>query len=374
MNFQDRQLLTSRILFGAVRCQLDEMTYYLSSPSQFHIFVGNELYADLIEQCKNLHIFSEQEMVDYLCSIGLWSPQEQEELDGYNKTLENLKLELFEYIYRINDFMLCKLRIKKAKQRYMDLLNKRHNYDYLTAEGLATFQKMNYLIGAGLKDSKYKPLWEDTEFLQDRTGILDSVRHIYQNTRISESMLRELARTEPWRMYWSVCDKSNIFGRSPLELTEEQKSLVAWTKLYDSVYESIDCPDDKVITDDDLLDAWLILQRRKRNEDKTEKRREETKLSKNDKINSAQQVFVMVGDDIDPITGKKIQLVQNLEEAQELDKIINNDVARAAKQARFKAIQEGGELIKHVNLSDVRQDINIQYNNQVINARKQKGF
>lgn len=373
MNFQEKQLLTSRILFGAVRCRAGGTTYYLSSPSQFHVFVSNELYADCLSEV-NSNLFSEEEIVRYLYSIGMWSVAEQEELDAFPKKFEEIKLELFDYIYRPTDFGLCKLRIQRMKERRAELLMRRHSFDYVTAEGFATFCRMNYLIGSGLKNSSYQNIWTDDGFLSDRSGLLDEIRLIYQNTRITESQLRELARSDPWRMYWSTCDQGNMFGRSPLELTEEQKNLIAWTKLYDSIFQSLETPEEKIIEDDDLLDAWLILQRKKRKEEKVERQREEMKISNNPKINNSQSIFLMVGEEKNPLNGKNIQMVRNLDEAKELDKIINDDRARAAKAARFRAIEQGGELTKHVNLTDVRQDLTIQYNNQIIDQRKQRGM
>lgn len=372
MNLQEKQLLVSRILFGAVRCKIDDTAYYVSSPTDFHVFVANEIYAECLSEPSQL--LTEEEVVDYLCSIGLWSEAEEDELDAYVDNLEKIKLELYDYRFNKTDFGMCKLRIKKLRDRFLELLNKKHSYDHVSIEGLATLSKMNYLIGSGLRDCRFELVWRDNGFLYDDHGLLEDVRLIYQRTRMSEAIIRELARTDPWRTYWMTCDRENIFGRKPLELTEEQKALVSWTKLYDSIFESLEPPEDFVVEDDDLLDAWLVLQRKKRAEDKEVKRREEFKISKNPKINNAQQVFIMVGEDKDPITGKNIQLVKNIDEARELDNIINSDQAKRAKQARFKSLDNVQGIVKHSQLEDVQRDLSIQYNNQIIERRKQTGI
>ena len=40
--------------------------------------------------------------------------------------------------------------------------------------------------------------------------------------------------------------------------------------MYDNVYESHERPNDKIIEDDDCLDGWFIVQRRKHEKDKNE--------------------------------------------------------------------------------------------------------
>ena len=41
--------------------------------------------------------------------------------------------------------------------------------------------------------------------------------------------------------------------------------------MYDNIQESMDCPTEDVINDDDMLDGWFIVQNRKREKDKKEK-------------------------------------------------------------------------------------------------------
>jgi hypothetical protein len=74
-----------------------------------------------------------------------------------------------------------------------------------------------------------------------------------------------LARTEPWKSIWIAGKtESSVFGKPSSELTEEQKAIVLWSRMYDSVYENPKCPPDFIINDDDTLDGWLITQNRKR--------------------------------------------------------------------------------------------------------------
>lgn len=358
-------------MFGAVRCKLDGESYYISSPDGFHNFVSNEIYEDSLILAQESDILVEEEIIEYMRSWGLWNDWEQDRLDELPEKIENTKLELYDYQSNPHDFQLCKRRIGIYREEMLELLNKKHVFDYITAEGFALLCKTNYIIGTGLRDSTFQPKWKDDSFFNDHSGLLDEARGIYNRTRIMDAQLRELSRTDPWRLYWTTCDKTNMFNRPPIELTDEQKSLAAWSRLYDNVYESMETPPDNVIQDDDLLDAWLIIQRRKRKEGKQEKESQTIKISKNQRINNAQNVFVMIGEDIDPITGKNIQMVKNREEALKLDEVLSTKEIKAIKKMRFDAIKEHG-FLRHSQLPDVRHDLMLQATNMEIDAKKGK--
>ena len=54
-----------------------------------------------------------------------------------------------------------------------------------------------------------------------------------------------------------------MFSGVVSDWTDDQRSLVSFSQMYDSVYEHPECPDDKIIDDDDMLDGWMIVQKRK---------------------------------------------------------------------------------------------------------------
>ena len=94
-------------------------------------------------------------------------------------------------------------------------------------------------------------------------SFLDLILSKINEHRIDESEYRDLARNEPWRSYWNIA-KSSVFGIPVIDFSEEQKTLCVWSKVYDNVYESSECPPENCINDDDYLDSWFIIQRRKR--------------------------------------------------------------------------------------------------------------
>ncbi len=74
--------------------------------------------------------------------------------------------------------------------------------------------------------------------------------------------MRLVARTEPWRSFWSTNPRGfRITG-------DEQKVLILFSKMYDNVYEHPERPVDEIINDDDMLDGWYIFMKRKSIEEK----------------------------------------------------------------------------------------------------------
>jgi hypothetical protein len=78
---------------------------------------------------------------------------------------------------------------------------------------------------------------------------------------LSLSDVKSIARSPLWRTYW-ICNKnSKIFDGCVSDWTDDQRLLYNMSQMYDNVREHPECPDDKVIEDDDMLDGWMIDQR-----------------------------------------------------------------------------------------------------------------
>lgn len=364
MDRNTRNLYIQRISMGAARCRIDSGLFYLGLPTRFNIYEGNELYQEVFEDAVNDGMFTDEQIIAVLAREGMWDYANDEVITQLQQDIENIKVETYENRFRLNDFQMCKLRIKKKKDELIKLLAQKHILDYASAEGLGSLYRLNYFVTSGVRDSKFNLTGCK---LEDLDGItLNKFKDTFLGARLEESVIRELARTEPWRSYWAVSDKNNVFGRPLMEWTEEQQTLVIWSKLYDSLRENTEPPTDDVINDDDCLDGWLILQGRK-NKGELAKRSGEMSISKNKKIREAQEVFIMVGNDKNPMTGENIQIVQDLDDARRLDAVLNDDKARALKKERFATLSVMGDM-KHQQFGDVKRDLHTQ----MVNFQREK--
>ena len=114
--------------------------------------------------------------------------------------------------------------------------------------------------------------------------------------------------------------------------------------LYDNVYESTERPHEDIIQDDDMLDGWLITQRKEREKEQNKKVGEE-KMGQNAKIQGADEVFIMT---------------DNADDAKKITDM-NSVYGEKIIKSRMKALEEKGEL--HVTqLPDMQNRIRMQFN------------
>ena len=122
--------------------------------------------------------------------------------------------------------------------------------------------------------------------------------------------------------------------------------------MYDNVYENTDSPDDDVIQDDDCLDGWFIVQRRKYETEKT--RRETEDLLGNSKIANSQEVFIMAPD----------------QEAANKLYDLNDPVARSVVRSRQHQKDQHEGQLDFREFTDVKQDIAMAQRQAYINKAK----
>ena len=90
--------------------------------------------------------------------------------------------------------------------------------------------------------------------------------------------------------------KENCFGVSSSQWTDDQRTLVIFSKMYENAQQSLDCPSDEVFEDDDMFDGWMIDQRRKREE---EMKKKQTDAVNTTNYGNAGEVFIMAKNEDD---------------------------------------------------------------------------
>jgi hypothetical protein len=118
-------------------------------------------------------------------------------------------------------------------------------------------------------------------------------------------------------------------------LSPEQKMLIIWSKIYDSIYESPDCPPEEIINDNDCLDGWMIANSRKREQE----RKSEHGYKPGDKFAKHDEVFIMV---------------ENPDDVARVESM-NSSSAIFRKQQRMNALQQSGGIIQDRDMPDAQQ-------------------
>lgn len=346
MSPHGRELLVARVVSGSLRLKArnhreDAVTVCARQPTREQRYLAQEVYQEALVEAEEAGLFDEETLLGFLVTKGFWDEKKEEALLGLPKDIEKLKVGVFKLNLQSRECEVARSGLNAARDRLAELHRQRHAYDHLSQEGAAGQARARYLLGASLYWPDGGPVFTGETFWDCRSELLDSALHAFIEARLEEAEFRELARTDPWRGVWA-CKRSGgqLFETPVVDLTEEQRTLIAWSLLYDSVYEHPDCPQEEVLNDDDALDGFLIDQRLQRESARAQRAGES--LLSNDKIRKAQEVFLVAD------TGKDARKIS----------AFNDPVAEATRKQRLAAVRRFG-VVHEADMPDTKQKLSM---------------
>lgn len=334
-------ILLSRIVFGSILVRIKNKDYTYRKASKEINYKADLLYEETIQD----HIYDGWLTLDktsiVLMENGLWGNIQENTLQQLEKQLEDYKVVLFENFMFTKKKQEAKKKIYNIRQQINKLSMTKHSLDQHTLESYASRIRNEYLIMNCLYNSINtrkvftKQKKTESDFLND---CANEIAKVMPNV----DALKNLAKSETWKSYWSASGKVNVFGYDCSDYTDEQRVLINLSKMYDSVYEHPECPSDDIINDDDALDGWMIFQKRKREKEK----KKQILSSKTSKANSAGEVFFMASDE---------------QEASEIFDL-NDDPLRKTIQQRQNVALSSEQPVDEFNLPDVQAEIQMRMN------------
>lgn len=248
-----------RVLSGKVYLRVSDDLVCVHPPDAELRYLADFLSQDVYDEAIRAGSLTLQELEIFLRDEGLWSKDDEDLLEKISRDIETLKLDYFNSFHFKRKLITTKVEISRLTRQYREISNKRLYLAEYTAESAQVLWRESYILertakltGGGDAIAKF--------------GV-SKVLAGYRSSSLPDSVLRELAKGDDWRPRWVAMKKGvNPFLSS--ELTNEQLALITWSTMYDSIYESMDCPTDDVIQDDIALDGWLIHQSRKRKSEK----------------------------------------------------------------------------------------------------------
>lgn len=341
MQYSEREYLVNKVISGCTVCTFNNEIVYVYEPNPTEKVAAQSIYFEEYRKAELLGVPSEEEILGSLKSMGMWNKILQDELDKIPKALEELKVELYNAYFQFKRREGIKKSLDSIRFREVELWKQRDILKYVTCEGFALTCKNRHLICSGTKRSDGSKLFIKgyEEYPQNE---LDIFINEYFANKINDNVIRLLSQEEPWRTIWNAGkNEGSIFGIPSSLLSQEQKMILVWSRIYDSIYESPDCPPDEVIDDDDCLDGWMILQSRNRQKD----RQSEHGFNPGDKYNKADEVFMFV------------------ENPEDIDRVhaMNNPAAILRKQQRMSALSRAGGKIEDQFMPDSQTKIKEQY-------------
>jgi len=335
----DFDLLIARIIAGCLRFSVDGKRYLIRQPGRLRRYKAQQVYQEALTEALEDELYSDSEIENLLRSNGLWDDERQKQTATLDKDIEKLKVGLFRAFFKSKERDVIRKALSAAKQELASLYAQKNIYSPMGATGFAQVARTRYLVGSGLLNDKGKRVWKDDEFYKGNDSLLDEAVTAYSEAQISDVVMRALARSDQWRSVWNCKDNClDIFGRCAVDLTEEQRNLLSWSQLYDSIAEHPNPPHDDIIRDDDAFDGWLVIQRRERERQRKEATAEGMLSGMN--LPESGEIFLMAETDED---------LQNIES-------LNSPQAAAIKRERLAHIAKKGE-VEEQHMPDSRREI-----------------
>lgn len=311
-SYEYREYFISRIKSGIIKVNYKGTGIYINTPTLMVEHDAAALYLEKYIEAQEANMYTDDDVYDLLVRRGEWSDQKQKEFDEIlPKHIEYWKIELYNAYFKSDTQKTIRKHLAVAKKEYETLHNKRNMYHYATCAGFASHAKTQFLIANSSFYKNGKPVnWRSVDIIQ--------VLNLYYYELLSYDRIRILARTNPWRDDWSALKKNGRIFESN-KLSFEQKALIIWSSVYDSIAESPECPSEDVLQDDDMLDGWLILQKRK-------------------------HAGAKLADKLNKIKGDEVFLIAETPEDVRKINDLNNPAAASLKKQRFSELKDRGVM------------------------------
>lgn len=340
MKHHEREYFVSRIRSGVYFIPFNESTLKILTPTLEDEYYINLAYSQAYDEALAQDIMTEDEMLDWMIDKNLWTEEDEQKQEQLEKNLETLRIKIYENRFQTEKREKIRQYLRATEEGLQKLAQKKAAYYQNTCEGNAWLKKCH----ASIRRCTFlngEPCDFSDISIQD-------VWYVYNKEFLQESDVRELSRNEPWRTLWNIrkdCNL-NLFDNKGRELSIDQKNIIMWSKMYDNIQESMDCPTDDVIEDDDLLDGWFVIQKNKREKERAQS--EVDSIVSNNKIANSQEIFVFA---------------QTPQDAARVEKA-NTFHSSMIKKERMSVVQEKGEA-KDMDFRDqqlkVRSMANEQY-------------
>ncbi len=284
MNVYEREYFVSRLRSGVYRLKLNTLSVQVKTPTIDDMVYSDEVFMESMLDSQKNGVMTEEENLEWMLEKEIWTKDKDEKIEDLKNGLENLKVQIYNFRSKVKAREEVRTFIRATEKTIAKARAEKNSMFSKTCEGIATeaknlalFERCCY-VGNELLDLEYVDI--------------NSLFYQFSSLHLSEKDIRELARNDPWRLCWNVKDHAPLFSNEPgRELSNDQKGILIWSRMYDNIQESMDCPTEDVINDDDMLDGWFIVQRKK-SESERAKQELESRTS-NDKIANSDEVMIV---------------------------------------------------------------------------------
>ena len=235
--------------------------YLIRYPTAFERIVSDGVYNNAVLEAKKLDLMSEKDMWELMERDGLWTKEDDEELDylaGRINSSRKIKTKMTFYEQRkeIDE------KIDKLLSEYYAQLNKKYAYHSNCCEGYASNYRMYYYLSRCIIDEDEKRIWDTMgNVLEDtNTSFVMFMRDNFTkfNDGPTHEMLRYIVKQNEFRSLWSIAKNvGKIFSENVADWSRSQVELAKWAIMYDNINQDYERPPSDMLDNDAIVDEWI---------------------------------------------------------------------------------------------------------------------
>lgn len=269
MDAATKERLIARINWGYIQTTVstqdnDIISLLLRQPTPKEQAQAAQVYSTERQRATIIGLPSEIEILENLIVLERWSSDKEVEIEGLQKDIYTIRRGLLDFLFNTTKLEKARSLLRRAETALIERLNQRHLLLQNSAEAHAEICQQRYLIGQITESEDGERFWQTTQEFDncsDEALITQLCEAFFQRSRVPIILIRELARSQQWRMYWEIAKNTNDLFNNPVSSWSlNQRELAYWSTIYDSVYGAFERPSKDIIQDDDLLDSWFIRQ------------------------------------------------------------------------------------------------------------------
>ena len=254
-----KNFLTNYIISGVKFVKINGERYKIVSPSLELKFLAELVYKETVESLRFDNFMSDDQVKATLHRLDTWIDKDDEDLEILESLLEEQKVVLYKAAFDHKNQEKARTNIRRVKKSILKALSRKHSLSHTTLDYHATSIKNKFITALCMRDKDNKSVYTEESFWSSSSPLLEKTMGSLGLYSLDVVEFREIARSDPWRTIWGV-GKEQCFGTPSSQWTDEQRTLVIFSKMYDNAHQSNECPSDEVFEDDDMFDGWMIVQ------------------------------------------------------------------------------------------------------------------
>ena len=257
MDYEEKFRTVRRILSGTLYTKVsinnESLRVVFQDPSLSTMTEADFVYSEAYHKSTADGLPTLEDTYEILTRDGKWTPDGDTKIALLQKQIKDAQKSITALKFHKTQQRAMKDRTERLKTELISLMTQKSQLYDVTAEAFADQAKRRFIISRIC-------IFPDHAIKLTVAVLNRLIVCYYSDNGIEDKSLRQLARSDPWRTYWTVAKDTGtpLLDRPLSEMTDLQYALIRWSKIYDFAFESTNRPDDAVIESDEQFDAWYV--------------------------------------------------------------------------------------------------------------------